>query len=158
MLTKNVTDQNLSSPNRPQKKGKFEATLAALFITALIAGGIIFLKRAIKLYETPPAERLSKLISQDLENLKLKNSLPPEFKNLSEIEITTEGSTFKPWTDLIKLSIPQTASGTHTLQVFIFFYLNEKKYGANVQYDLVENKSENTIWELSRSYDLGWIF
>jgi hypothetical protein len=158
MAPNKVTDQNLSSRSRPSKSNTLQAAIGALVITALIVGAMLLFKQALKPYTASPAVRLSALMTKDLEALKTRNSVPPQIKNLKAIDISTEGSTFKPWTDEMKIKIPTSEGGTHILEVFVFFYVNENKYGANVRYDLIDAKNENTIWELNRSYELGWIF
>lgn len=149
MLTKKGTEQNLSYPT---------AAVAALLIAALIGGAYFFFNRALKPYTAPVAVRLSRAISDDLQSLKAKNALPPEMGSLQAFELSAEGSTFKPWVDETQIDFPTQTNGTHTLQLFIFFYVSGKHYGANIQYDLIDSKTKNTIWEATRSYDLGWIF
>lgn len=167
MLTKKGTEQNLSSPTRASKstspirqsdRTSFGLFIGSLVIAAvLITSGFLF-KRAVSPYTASVSSRLGIAISEDLASLKRKNALPQQFGNLKSFEASTESSTFKPWIDDLKVALPTAPSGTYSLQVFIFFYIDGKKYGANVQYDLVNIKTNNTDWELTRSYPLGWIF
>lgn len=149
MLTKKGTEQNLSSPARAS---------IALLLAALVVGAYFFFNRALTPYKESVSVRLGRAISQDLQSLKAKSSLPEQFNKVRGFELSTEGSTFKPWVDETKISFPTDPNGTFELQLFIFFFVNENRYGANVQYDLVDSKTKNTVWELTRSYNLGWIF
>lgn len=158
MLTKNGTDQNLSSPKRPQVGPKHSPSPAGtiILLIVLMASGF-FYYRFLSSRDPIPA-RLSRAISEDLNSLIKGKVVPDNFAKISGFQITSEGSTFKPWADDLKIKIPTQKNGTHGLEVFVFFYIDEKKLGANVQYNLVEIKTNNTEWELTRGYELGWIF
>ncbi len=158
MLTNNGTDQNLSSPKRPREAAKNAVSSVGTFVllVALAASGF-FGYRYLSGRESIPV-RLSRAISEDLNSLIKGKVVPANFAKISGFQITAEGSTFKPWADELRIKIPTEKNGTHGLEVFIFFYIDEKKLGANVQYNLVEIKTNNTEWELTRGYDLGWIF
>lgn len=157
-MTKNGTDQNLSAPNRsphvPTHSPSPAGTIILLIV--LIASGF-FYYRYLSSSDPIPA-RLSRAINEDLNSLIKGKVVPENFKKVRGFEITVEGSTFKPWADDLKIQIPTDKDGTHGLEVFVFFYIDEKKLGANVQYNLVDIKTNNTEWESTRSYDLGWIF
>lgn len=158
MLTNNGTDQNLSSrkglPNRPNPQQSAIGTL--VLVVVLVAVGL-FYYRYLSGRETIPV-RLSRAINDDLTSLINAKAVPANISKIRGFQISTEGSTFKPWIDEVKIGVPVTKDGTHGLEVFIFFFIDEQKLGANVQYNLVEIKTNNTEWETTRSYDLGWIF
>lgn len=157
-MTKNGTDQNLSSPKRPFAPPKSGAAPAGTVILMIVLMAVGFFYYQYIGSHDPIPTRLSKSISKDLNGLIKAKAVPPNFEKIKGFQITTEGSTFKPWAEDVKIRIPTATDGTHGLEVFIFFFIDDKKLGANVQYNLVEIKSNNTEWETTRSYDLGWIF
>ena len=158
MLTKNGTDQNLSAPKRPQAALKSSAspTGTIILLIVLLASGFFYYRYLSA--RDPIPTRLSRAINDDLNSLIKNKVVPANFAKIRGFQISAEGSTFKPWTDELKIQIPTDKNGTHGLEVFVFFFIDEKKFGANVQYNLNEIKTNNTEWETTRSYDLGWIF
>lgn len=157
-MTKNGTDQNLSSPKRPQPVPTHTRSSAGtiILLVVLVASGF-FYYRYLSSRDPIPA-RLSRAINEDLNRLIRAKGVPENFAKIRGFQITAEGSTFKPWVDDLKIQIPTDKNGTHGLEVFVFFYIDEKKLGANVQFNLNEIKTNNTEWESTRSYELGWIF
>jgi hypothetical protein len=157
MMTKTGTDQNLSSVKRPQAAANTSSlpmgTIVLLVVVTAI--GLIYYRYFSSRDSVP--YRLSRAINDDLNSMIRANGVPPNFAKIRGFQITSEGSTFKPWADEVKIRIPTEKDGTHGLEVFIFFYIDDKKFGANVQYNLVEIKTNNTEWELTRGYELGWI-
>lgn len=158
MLTKNGTDQNLSSPKRPREVPKHSPSpVGTIILLLVLAASGFFYYRYLSARDPIPA-RLSRAINEDLNSLIQNKVVPANFAKIRGFQITAEGSTFKPWADELKIQIPTDKNGTHGLEVFVFFYIDGKKFGANVQYNLVEIKTNNTEWETTRGYDLGWIF
>jgi hypothetical protein len=108
---------------------------------------------------TPSAKKLDFAIREDLQLLKKTKTFPAkEWMNISQVEISSDASPVQDWISKDSLVITKKPDGDFKLNVFATLWLDENRYGAIIQYDLVDLKTKNTVWELNRTYKLGWIY
>src|SRR5690606_4847569 len=60
----------------------------------------------------------------------------------------------KKWLAEIESPIQVTKEGTHKLEVLLLSWEEGEKLGAVIQYDLVDMKTQNLLWELGRTFIL----
>ena len=90
--------------------------------------------------------------AQDVEDLESSKKLPPPWFDVREIELYGGTPETKNW--LKRIEIPVTAkkpNGNHKLEVLVVAWEEDGKRGALIQYNLVDLKSGNMIWELGRT-------
>jgi hypothetical protein len=106
----------------------------------------------------PPAEKFLVSWTDDVQLLEKNQKLPKEWKDIKEISVKGDNSPVQEWIQKIKPPITKKATGRYRLEVFIIHWIDGYRYGTVVQYDLVDLVTNNTIWEISRTYKLGFIY
>lgn len=113
----------------------------------------------------PPPEKLERLWKNDIRKLKKAQKLHPGWKNIAEIESFAGTDPAKKWLKEIQIPIATQVNGDHKLEVLLLSWEDEGKIGAVIQYNLVDKKSGNMVWELGRTFilnekpdPLGWLF
>lgn len=101
------------------------------------------------------AERLESLWERDTISLAGSKSLPPQFLSIKEINFTYGSQTSENWMKAIQVPIRKKLDGKFRLEVFVDHWAEGKDYGAVIQYQLVDLNSNDTIWELGRTFTLG---
>jgi hypothetical protein len=101
-----------------------------------------------------PAQRLEYLWQRDIETLREAKKLPPGFDDIKEIVLIPATDNAKTWIKEIKVPLQVKTEGKHKMEVLMLSFEEEHVLGAIVQYNLVELKSENMIWELGRTFVL----
>jgi hypothetical protein len=94
--------------------------------------------------------------AQDVELLESSKKLPPGWFDVKEVEIT--GGTPETKGILRKIRIPvqvKKEDGQHKVEVLVVVWEEEGKRGALIQYNLVNLKTGNMIWELGRTLILS---
>lgn len=100
----------------------------------------------------PLHKRLERLWAQDLRNLEESNRLPPQWQDVGEVELFGGTPQTKNWLKRIHVPIrPKKADGQHKLEVLVVAWEEEGVQGALVQYNLVDRKTQNMIFELGRT-------
>ena len=103
-----------------------------------------------------PAEKIVKLWQRDIKSLKKSDSLPKEWQQIREVKFLAASDKSKKWANEIKTPpIKTTANGSHTLEVLLLDWEADGQTGFIIQYDLIEIKSKNLIWELGRTFVLN---
>ena len=100
--------------------------------------------------------RFERMWRDDVALLEGSTALPKQWFDVSEVEIFGGTPETKGW--LRKISPPiavKTASGQHKLEVLVVAWEEEGIRGVLVQYNLVDLKSKNMIWELGRTIILS---
>ncbi len=101
---------------------------------------------------------LKALWKEDIENLIAAGKMPDAYFSIREIEVmktdTPESAQLLKEAQPRFMTIPQ---GQNRLRIFLDAWEAQdiRKKGVLVQLQLVDLKSGNTIWELSRTYPLG---
>lgn len=120
-----------------------------------------------------PYEKLVATLNEDIKNLAASKKLPPAWNDIKEIKF--KGDNTWPVQDwLTKLSPPKTspapkkiptkpaivakANGRFRLDIFLIHWIEGYRYGAVVQFQLIDLATTNTVWELDRTYKLGFIY
>ena len=134
-----------------------KTTLSTLFL--LIALGAIgyFAKEVyqlIKIQTGGDAQRLRVLWEKDIELLAEKNKLPSGWKQIKEVALIGGTARAKSWLKQIGSPITLNSAGDHRLEILLLNWEDEGKEGAIVQYNLIDLKSGNMIWELGRTFTL----
>lgn len=123
-------------------------------------------------YAKPPYLKLITTWNEDLRNLEHAKKLPKEWSEIREIEFNGDNSwPTQDWLAKIREQKPKPDSeGTHKpairpnakghfkLEVFLIHWIEDYRYGAVLQYHLVDLTTNNTVWELDRTYRLGFVY
>jgi hypothetical protein len=88
-------------------------------------------------------------VSKDLENLRQQNFLPEGFNDLKRVEVFGKSENLKTIFNRANESFKTSTDGKYALEVFLDVI---DEGGVILQYDLVEIKSGNTVWELGRTF------
>lgn len=128
----------------------FSAVLGLLCVALLVfAAGVFVLKK-----EASPTEKLEVYIEKDLDLLRESGNLPKEFDSLAKMEVYGGTDQAKIWVNSLRLPFKLKEGGTHNLEVLVVDWEEGPKDGVMVQYNLVEKKSGNMVWELGRTFIL----
>lgn len=149
---------------------KFGLFLLATATLAVVFSG--YSLRHLNYYLKQPFEKLIITWSEDVKNLERSKSLPKEWSDIKEFEIKGDNSwPTQDWITQIKKKdtrkttntvlippIKLNSSGRFKLEIFLIHWIEGYRYGAIVQYHLVEIATKNTVWELDRTYKMGFIY
>jgi hypothetical protein len=108
----------------------------------------------IRFWLNSPAARLQALWESDLELLGTAHKLPPQFANIREVALKPATATAKEWAKNLKIPIALNSQGQYRLEILLLSFEEEGTIGAIMQYDLVDLKSDNLVWEVGRTFIL----
>lgn len=128
--------------------------LAALTIT----GSLLATIYDLDYWLAPPKEKFLRTWANDVEILEKSNQLPVGWQNIREISLKTDNSIAQDWIVGMEAPIKKNPQGKYRLDVFIIHQLEDTRYGAVVQYNLVDLVTGDTTWELGRTFKLGYVY
>jgi hypothetical protein len=129
------------------------------FIIILIGLTIAYLSSTTILKKTTESEILTLSVNKDLQDLQTNNLLPKEWQSLKDIKINPRSKNATNWIASFKPDIKITKDGQFRLEIQIIDGTNkedsENPYTTILaQFDLIEIKSENKIWEITRTFTI----
>ena len=148
----------VSSPNT-KDENQNTGQLGKWFFFILLVAGIALLSESLYERSTPPVVQMemqsqSHFVSRDLYDLYKKGQIPKFFFNLRSIK-------WSYYDDELRKQIPEevlpfkaTSNGAYNLEVDAFSSQKTNSKIAILQMNLIEIKSGNKIWELSRNYEI----
>ena len=128
-----------------------------VLVSLLIIGGLAASIFKADYWILSPKDKFIRSWQDDVALLKKSGKLPDGFNHIREIEIKSDNSPARDWIDDLKRRVPTEPTGTYKLSVMVIHWIEDTRYGAIVQYNLVDTKSGNTVWELSRTFKLGYL-
>ncbi len=136
-----------------------------------VIGGVIILfaiiiavfsyKDVLPFLSGTTTERLESIWKRDTmnlmgENLKGNKVMHDGFLDVKDVNMTYGSKTAESWfKDLEVPYIKKNPNGKFRLEVFTDHWSEGKEYGAVIQYQLVDLASQDTVWELGRTFTLG---
>lgn len=108
----------------------------------------------LRLQDAGDAEKLYILWERDLQTLQEQNKLHPGWSQIREVVLIGGTPTTKKWLKEIGSPVRINPKGDHRLEVLVLNWTDEGREGAVVQYNLVNLKTGNMIWELGRTFTL----
>jgi|GEM_PF-1588487 hypothetical protein len=124
------------------------AVVFALTLLGLACVGFVLNKEAL------PVDKLQQFLVEDVQKLEQAHALPAGVHSLSQLELHGGTERAREWLKSLKFPFPVKKDGTHTLEILLVDWNEGTKDGVMVQYNLVDNKSGNMIWELGRTFIL----
>lgn len=112
----------------------------------------------ISYYIKPPQEKLLTRWQEDLTQLEKGKYLPKQWSEISEVEIRSDNSPIQEWLPTLKAPIQKNPQGRYRLEIFLIHWIEKYKYGVVMEYSLIDLTSNNKVWELGRTYHLGYIY
>lgn len=106
----------------------------------------------------PANERLSLLWKRDVSNLKKLNKLPKLFSDIGEIELISEDARTGEWVDKVKIPFKKKEGGSHRLTISVLQWIENHQYGVVMEFSIFEIKTDNKVYELGRTYQVGFIW
>lgn len=91
----------------------------------------------------------------DVKLLEASQRLPKPWFNVKDLEIIGGTPETKDWLKRIDIPLQTKLDGQFHLEVLVVAWEEDGKRGALVQYNLVDIKSGNNIWELGRTFILS---
>jgi hypothetical protein len=133
---------------------------------------IAYISISTSYYVKTPYSKLITSWTDDVHVLEKSKKLPKEWSEIKELEIKGDNSwPIQDWLGKIrdtkakpgseasqKPPIKLNPKGHFKLEVFLVHWIEEYRYGVMLQYHLVDIASKNTIWELDRTYPLGYFY
>jgi len=95
-------------------------------------------------------ERFALAWAKDLKFLEGKKILPPQFHDLKDIEAKGMSRKLEDIYKRFPIGLKTTPEGKYRLEIFMDEIEGEE--GVVIQYDLIDDASGNTIWELGRTF------
>ena len=133
-------------------------TKAAIAL-AIVLMVIISAQRAdVSFWFAPPAKKFAMATRTDMTLLEKNHYFPKVWSNIKSIEVSSDASHVQDWLKADAFDIPKKSNGDYSLNIFVSEWIDGYRYGALVQYDLIDIKTKNTVWELNRTYKLGIIY
>ena len=100
----------------------------------------------------------SKLETQwtaDIQQLEASKKLPKAWFDVRDVEVYPGTLETKNWLQHIQVPLHRKTDGHYKLKVLVIAWEENGIRGTLVQYDLMDLKTKNNIWELSRTYILS---
>ena len=119
---------------------------------------VTLLRADVGFWFATPAKKFAMATRNDMKLLEKNHSLPKIWSKIKKIELSSDASHVQDWLNADAFDIPKTNNGDYTLDIFVSEWIDGYRYGALVQYDLIDIKTKNTVWELNRTYKLGIIY
>jgi hypothetical protein len=129
-----------------------------IFVAICLVGLFTYRHYRIAFWLKPPADKFYQSWNEDLHLLQRTQKLPKEWSEIKEISVKGDNSPVQEWILKVRPPIQKNPNGHYRLDVFIIHWIEDNRYGAVVQYDLIDLKNNNTIWEISRTYKLGIVY
>jgi hypothetical protein len=131
----------------------FLIVIAALVVAALGASQYYNLDYWL----LPSKQKFATTWMKDIGSLEKSGKLPEGWQQIREIVIKTDNSPAQNWVVGLDPGIKKKQDGVYRLDVFVAHWIENDRYGALVQYNLVDLRTGNTTWELSRNMQIGRI-
>jgi hypothetical protein len=103
----------------------------------------------------PLYKRLERQWQDDVDNLEASHKLPGPWFDVRDLEMYGGTPESRNWIKRIHIPIKTKKDGHYKMEVLLVAWEEDGKRGALVQYNLVDLKSGNNIWELGRTYILS---
>ncbi len=136
------------------KRPNLIATAVAGIVLAFLA---MFLLK-IDYWLLPPAKKMAASWKADIDMLEKSGKLPKQWKDIREVTIKADNSQIQEWLKDLQPPIHRNREGNFRLEVFLVHWIEGYRYGAVVQYHLVDLRNQNTIWEDGRTFKLGFVY
>lgn len=101
-----------------------------------------------------PKDRLEALWFKDMKALEASGKLPQGWDLIEKVELIAGDSYSKELIDNSSYPIKLNPKGDKKLEVIFDKWVDGQESGIIIQYHLVDQKTNNTIWELGRSLKL----
>ncbi|MGE0763407.1 MAG: hypothetical protein AB7N80_09015 [Bdellovibrionales bacterium] len=136
--------------------GLWLARLFGLFLLAIGATLAVMFGQKYARFEFGDAEqRLQILWEQDVEKLSASGKLPKAWNEIKEIQLIPATDNAKLWLKNVRVPIRLKSDGGYKMEILVVSWEEEKASGAIMQYNLVDLKTNNMIWELGRTFVLS---
>jgi hypothetical protein len=129
-------------------------------IILIFAACAIFVSGRINInYWLQPADRRLQIsMSNDWQKLAAQRLLPTQLSQVSQVDYASDASQASEWIKTLGSPVKRNPQGGYQLNIYVIQWIDGHDQGAIVQYDLLEKKTQNKIWEMSRSYKIGFIY
>lgn len=125
-----------------------------VFVVLALSGFLVLTLDYLDSHGASPSQRLQSLWEEDLKLLADHRKLPDAWNKIREIELIPATDTAREWARSLEVPIEVHSDGSHRLEVLLLSWSQDESDGAIVQYNLVDLKTNNMVWELGRTYYL----
>ncbi len=132
---------------------QFLAFIMAAVIVAYVAVEWLHVDFWVK----PAEEKLSLLWERDLHEAAQENHLPKEWQEISEVSIESPDPRVTEWLESVRAPIEINENGEYLLNVTVIHWVEGRKYGVILQYELFHKPTENKVLEFGRTLHLGYV-
>ena len=129
--------------------------IVAATIMSLWAASAIF---NVSYWLLSPEQKFYKSWQADLALLEKSKTLPKQWSLIKELTIKAANAPAQDWIAINRPPIKLNPSANYRLDIFVIHWLEGYRYGVVIEYNLVDLRNENTIWELGRTLKLGWVY
>lgn len=103
----------------------------------------------------PLYKRFERQWAEDVDELEASGKLPAAWFDVGHLELYGGNPESKEWLQRIHVPLKTKKDGHYSLEVLVVAWEEDGKRGTLVQYDLVDLKSGNNVWELGRTFILS---
>lgn len=138
------------------KSWRSHLEIAGVVLSLLLLSGVLTYLgwNTVHFYSQPSRRRLEVLWARDLDQLRQAKILPKGFQQIRDIRVTPGSEQAQKWLPDLKIPVIADPHGDHRLEILLLTWAEDQTEAAIVQYDLVDLKSQNMVWELGRTYIL----
>ncbi len=156
-LEKQKKNSGLSESSLAPETKKSRLTKWILFILLVTGIGLLsesFYQNSVPSIQQIEMQSQSHFVSRDFHQLNKKGQIPKYFFQIRNIKWSYHDQDLKK--DIPEESIPfrATASGLYNLEIDAFSSQQKTSKIAVIQMNLIDIKTGNKIWELSRNYEI----
>jgi hypothetical protein len=128
--------------------------LAVLGLVSLLATVGYLLFEISSFYSSSDATRLETLWTRDLQRLREAKVLPKGFEDIQSIELTAATELTRKWQKHLHIPIKTSPAGHYRLEILLLSWDEGNTLAAIVQYNLIDLRSKDMVWELGRTFIL----
>lgn len=128
--------------------------MTLLYRTVLFLSALVFWVASLAFVlskEAPLPKKLEYLWAQDLKLLEQSKAMPEAWSKVRDLEIHGGTDIAKLWLKEMTIPLEVRPKGQYTLEILLVDWVESGKTGAMIQYNLVDQKTGNMVWELGRT-------
>ena len=105
-------------------------------------------------YQRPLGQRFSLLWTRDTDLLTANHIFPAGISDLQSYEITAATERMESWKTDLHIPFKTSPKGHFHLEILLLSWEEKTQEGAIVQYNLVDLRTKDMVWELGRTFIL----
>ena len=132
--------------------------LTLIIFSVILVGWVAYVTLGLGYWLLPPEQKFAQSWKTDIALLEKSQKLPKQWNDIKEVSLRAAAGPAQDWIAGHPNPISSQILGHYKLDIFVIHWLEGYRYGVVIQYNLVDLKNQNTVWELGRTLKLGFVY